>query len=101
VLMRTRKEEDLLTIADQMVLPAIEVEQNRSQSLTPQEHDAAERRLGVLTNRYRELEATATWPIDVSILRRFTLTNASLLTPFVSYALTNWQQVQQFFSHRG
>lgn len=101
VLMQTRKEEDLLTLADQMVLPAIEVEKNRSQSLTPEEHDAAERRLAVLTNRYRELDATPTWPIDTSILRRFALTNAGLLTPFVSYALTNWQQVQQLFSRRG
>lgn len=52
--------------------------------------------LNALLDSYRDLRQTPTWPIDRSLRRWFTLSNAALFVPFISYVAGNsalWQQV--------
>lgn len=49
--------------------------------------DAAAARLQWLQSRYEAIEGMPTWPVDVSIRRRFTVNNLLLLLPMVTQAL--------------
>jgi hypothetical protein len=58
--------------------------------------DSVGKELEILLDRYQKLCALPSWPIDASIRRWFTLNNAALFIPFLSYIFGNqqlWQQV--------
>ncbi|RLU81768.1 hypothetical protein CTZ27_31680 [Streptomyces griseocarneus] len=54
-------------------------------------HEAVSMRLAVLLERYHTLRKAPTWPVDPALRRRFTLNNAALLVPVVSYIAHNPQ----------
>lgn len=80
----------LLTEADNLSRKIDLLQKSLWQSQISSERQQTKDSIADLTETCKQIEKIPTWPIDPSIRRRFSITNAALLLPFVELALKYW-----------
>lgn len=82
--------------ADKLMPRIATIQKSLIEATDQQSREDLNQQQNLLLDWYGRLRRLPTWPIDLSLRRWFTLSNAALFVPFLSYVFGNsqlWQQV--------
>ena len=102
-LMREEKTQ-LLARADELSSDIESLQQRLLQPGSPPDRQQIKDSITDKTEQYQRIEQAPTWPVNSSIRRRFSLSNAALFLPFVGYAVGGtafWQQLSNSLQNLG
>ncbi len=97
----------LLEEADGFSHRIVDLQAKLIDARTDQERSSLQEQLSLLTDRYWIIEQMPTWPVDIKVRRKFTLSNLALFLPLIGQMLstsltepqkTLWEKVQEILT---